>query len=90
MTNVKKISENFKRLSVLNNRFEKLVELNRIHQYCTMDADVINPKQRKYTHLLLAIKKEKQLIWAANRNLSEKTAENIENAKKATLKYLTS
>jgi hypothetical protein len=94
MTNVKKISENNKRLAVLNNRYEKLLELNSIRSYVSMilteNGLVSNPKTTKYLNLLLAIKKEKQTIWIDNRNLNQKYAESLEVAKQNNARYLAS
>lgn len=94
MTNVKQISENNKRLEVLNNRYEKLIEINSIRSYVSMILTekglVSNPKTTKYLNLLLAIKRERQTIWANNRILNTKYSENLENAKQVNAQYLAS
>ena len=94
MTNVKQISENNKRLQVLNNRYQKLIELNSIRSCVAMilteNGLVSNPKTTKYLNLLLAIKREKQTIWIDNRNLNQKYAESLEVAKQTNARYLAS
>ena len=94
MTNVKQISENNKRLMVLNNRYEKLIELNSIRSYVSMiltyNGLISNPKTNKYLNLLLMIKLEKQAIWIDNRNLNENYAESLEAAKQTNARYLAS
>ena len=69
---------NVQRLAVLNNRYERLIELNQSHHYCATE------KCGKYLGLLLKIKKEKTLIWLQNRE-NPTVAANLENAKKAVI-----
>ena len=90
----KKLKKNHKRLAVLNNRYEKLIELNSIRNYVSMILTEKglepNPKTPKYLKLLLAIKSEKQAIWIENRNLNQKYADSLEVAKQSNLNYLAS
>jgi hypothetical protein len=90
----KKLQKNQKRLSVLNNRYEKLIELNSIRSYVSMilteSGLVSNPKTTKYLNLLLAIKREKQNLWIENRNLNQNYAESLEFAKQKNARYLAS
>lgn len=94
MTNVEQISENNKRLAVLTDRYEKLIELNAIKNYVSMiltpDGLVSNPKTNKYLKLLLMIKIQKQNIWIENRNLNQNFAESLEAAKQSNTRYLAS
>ena len=94
MTNIKQISENNKRLAILNNRYEKLIELNSIRSYVSMilteNGLVSNPKTQKYLNLILAIKREKQTILIENRILNQKYVESLEVAKQTNAKYLAS
>lgn len=94
MTNVKQISENNKRLVILNNRYEKLIELNSIRSYVSMiltgNGLVTNPKTNKYLNVLLMIKLQKQALWIENRNLNENYDESLEAAKQANARYLAS
>lgn len=95
MTKVeKKLKKNQKRLAVLNNRYEKLIELNSIRNYVSMILTekglVTNPKADQYLRLLLAIKQEKQAIWNKNRELNQKYADSLEVAKQANVNYLKS
>ena len=64
------------RLSVLNNRYERLIELNTKFRYTSTE------RCSQYLGLLLQIKKEKQLIWIENRK-DPIVSKNLENAKKA-------
>lgn len=81
----KKLQKNQKRLITLNNRYEKLIELNSIRNYGSMilteNGLETNPKTSQYLKQLLAIKQEKQAIWNENRKLNEKYAESLEVAK---------
>ncbi len=90
----KKLKKNQSRLSVLNNRYERLIELNNIINYVGMvliGNDLKpNPKEQKYLKLLLAIKSEKNAIWIQNRKLNKKYAKSLEKAKQNNLDYLKS
>lgn len=90
----KKLKKNQSRLSVLNNRYERLIELNNIINYVGMvliGNDLKpNPKEQKYLKLLLAIKSEKQTIWIENRHLNQKYADSLEIAKQSNINYLKS
>lgn len=67
---------NVQRLAVLNNRYERLLELNAQFRYTSSE------RCNQYLQLLLAIRREKQNIWLQNRE-NPKVAANLENAKKA-------
>lgn len=69
---------NIQRLSVLNNRYERLIELNVRFRYASSE------RCGQYLGLLLQIKKEKQLIWMENRK-DPQVSQNLENAKKAVI-----
>ena len=67
---------NVQRLAVLNNRYEKLIELNARFRYTSSE------RCSQYLRVLLQIKKEKQSIWIENRK-DPIVSKNLENAKKA-------
>ncbi len=76
------------RLSVLNFRYDKLLELNQKHHYTFMILGengklIPNPKEEKYTNLLLSIKREKQRIWNEIRKTNTKYSDNVNNGIKA-------
>jgi hypothetical protein len=67
---------NVQRLAVLNNRYERLLELNAQFRYTSGE------RCNQYLQLLLAIRREKQKIWLQNRE-NPKVAANLEKAKSA-------
>lgn len=69
------------RIATLNNRYDRLLELNQTHHY-TFDK---NPKCDKYLSLLLKIKAEKIQIWNENRKNNSKYSENLNNGLKAVI-----
>ncbi len=81
-------STNQKQLTILNKRYDRLLELNQIHHYTFMVLDasgklVPNPKEDKYTNLLLRIRAEKQRLWNEIRKENPKYSENVNNGIKA-------
>ena len=95
MTNIeKKLQRNFNRLEVLNNRYEKLIEINSIRDYVSMilteNGLESNPKTSKYLKLLLNIKTQKQDLWIENRKLNQKHSQALEVAKTSNINYLKS
>ncbi len=76
------------RLSILNYRYDKLLELNQKHHYTFMilgeNAKLIpNPKEEKYTNLLLKIRVEKRILMTQIRETNLKYCSNINNGIKA-------
>lgn len=80
------------RLQQLNNRYERLIELNETNNYTSMvltsNGLQPNPNAERYLNLILAIKKQKTTIWIANRKNCLKTSQNIETAKNAVINLL--
>ena len=79
-----KTNSNQNQLAILNNRYDKLLELNQIHHYTFMVLDAYgkltaNPKEDKYTKLLLKIRAEKQRIWSEIRKDNPKYSESVKN-----------
>ena len=83
-----KLLQNRKRLSVLNDRYEKILELNRINRYvCTSSSE---RKTNQYYNLLSEIKKQQYSIWNENRKLNKTYSASIERAKQNASLYLRS
>ena len=84
MTNVLQISENYKRLDVLNERYEKLIALNQTHHYTIMVLEggklIDNPKTDQYLKLLTQIYVEKGGIWMFNRKYNKIYKDNLKTA----------
>lgn len=79
----KKLQKNQNRLKTLNNRYEKLIELNLAKRYLSMILTESglepNPKSDKYLKTILEIKQQKTAIWTENRQLNEVYRNNIVN-----------
>ena len=83
-----KLVQNRKRLSVLNDRYEKILELNKINRYVsTLSSE---RKTNQYYSLLSEIKKQQYTIWNENRKLNKKYSASIERAKQNASLYLKS
>jgi len=79
-----KTNSNQNQLAILNNRYDKLLELNQIHHYTFMVLDasgklIPNPKEDKYTNLLLKIRAKKQHLWNEIRKDNPKYSESVKN-----------
>lgn len=67
---------NMRRLDVLNNRYERIIELNNINRYTSSLAE--ERKRKQYYNLLLEIKKQKY-IWIKNNTNCEQVKQAVKN-----------
>lgn len=67
---------NMRRLDVLNNRYERIIELNNINRYTSSLAE--ERKRNQYYNLLLEIKKQKY-IWIKNNTNCEQVKQAVKN-----------
>lgn len=65
-----------RRLDVLNNRYERIIELNNINSYTSSLAE--ERKRKQYYSLLLEIKKQKY-IWIKNNTNCEQVKQAVIN-----------
>lgn len=63
-------------VAVLNQRYERVIELNREHGYIYNEK-----KSEQYLRVLLEIKKRKYAIWAERRANDKNYAQMLETAK---------
>ena len=73
------IKRNAQRLSVLSDRYDKIVSLNRKHNYTSSYS--VKRKIEQYDRVLLAIKSEQYSLWSRNRVLNKTYWQNLEVAK---------
>lgn len=86
MTNVQEnpeLTKAKKRIADLNNRYDRLLELNQTHHYTFMilvDGKLArNPDQDRYLRMLLEIRNEKHKLWLRVRELSPRYMMNVNN-----------
>ena len=77
MSNLQKQNELSKRKFVLHQRYERLLELNRTHDY------VRNEKHDKYIALLIEIKKQKAVLDLKYRELNQVYNQQVNDGIKA-------